>query len=73
MIQLTLENYRQLVEGALTQVLRLAFLKRSTVADLAALAALVQFESTPSGYRLSMPMRNGTLSIDQSGAITEQP
>ncbi len=40
---------------------------------LAALAALVQFESTPSGYRLSMPMRNGTLSIDQSGAITEQP
>ena len=40
MIQLTLENYRQLVEGALTQVLRLAFLKRSTVADLAALAAL---------------------------------
>ena len=36
MIQLTLENYRQLVEGALTQVLRLAFLKRSTVADLAA-------------------------------------
>ena len=40
MIQLTLENYRQNVESALTQVLRLAFLKRGTVADLAALAAL---------------------------------
>ena len=38
--QLTLTNYRQLVETELTQVLRLAFLRRGTVADLAALAAL---------------------------------
>ena len=37
--QLTLTNYRQLVETELTQVLRLAFLRRGTVADLAALAA----------------------------------
>ena len=38
--ELTLANHRPLVESALTQVLRLAFLKRGTVADLAALAAL---------------------------------
>lgn len=38
--QLTIANYRPLVESALTQVLRLAFLKRNTVANLAALAAL---------------------------------
>ena len=38
--QLTLENYRPLIEKELTQVLRLAFLRRGTVADLAALAAL---------------------------------
>ena len=38
--QLTIANYRPLVESALTQVLRLAFLKRGTVANLAALAAL---------------------------------
>jgi len=37
--ELTLANYRPLVESALTQVLRLAFLKRGTVADLTALAA----------------------------------
>lgn len=40
---------------------------------LAALAALVNFETTPSGYRLSMPVRHGTLTIDQSSTITEQP
>jgi len=40
MIQLTLENHRPLVERALIQVLRLAFLVRSTAANLAALAAL---------------------------------
>ncbi len=40
MIQLTLENHRPLMERALIQVLRLAFLVRSTAANLAALAAL---------------------------------
>ena len=38
--QLTIANYRPLVESALTQVLRLAFLRRGTVVNLAALAAL---------------------------------
>mgnify|MGYP006913924299 CR=1 FL=1 len=38
--QLTIANYRPLVESALTQVLRLAFLQRGTVANLAALASL---------------------------------
>ena len=37
---LTLVNYRNVFEQALLTVLRLAFLVRSTVADLSALAAL---------------------------------
>lgn len=38
--QLTLENYRTAIETELTQILRLAFLRRGTATNLAGLAAL---------------------------------